>query len=90
MPFGQFCWLKKTCTCLQDYDEQSGLLRKRFLEKGYDQALIDEAYTKFLQSYADVVGDVPHNNEGMCPRSLVVLVQEYKSAIQYNFQYSVQ
>lgn len=74
--FGQFCRLKRTCTRVQDYDEQSGLLNKTFLQKGYDQALIEEAYTEYQQSYADAVGYLPHNNESMCPRNGMVAAKD--------------
>lgn len=63
VPFGQFCWLRGKCTCLQDYDEQSDLLRKRFLEKGYDQDLRKDPY-KYWYFYADAVGDLYLNSEG--------------------------
>lgn len=43
IPFGQFRRNKKNCSSTNDFEEQAGVISKRFEEKGYPRALRKEA-----------------------------------------------
>lgn len=43
---GQFCHLKKNCSKMDDYKEQSQVLVNQFMEKGYPKNLVKKDYIK--------------------------------------------
>lgn len=51
IPHGQFCRLKKTCTKKSDYEKQGSIVKKKFLEKGYEESLIKQAFYKYWTQY---------------------------------------
>ncbi|XP_077336748.1 transducin beta-like protein 2 isoform X2 [Lithobates pipiens] len=48
MPKGQFCRLRQNCPRDCDYISESIHLKQKFLEKGYPEKIVDQAYTTFL------------------------------------------
>lgn len=49
IPKGQFCWLRRNCTKISDYIEQSDLLKNKLKDKGYPESLVDQAQKHYLQ-----------------------------------------
>lgn len=61
IPKGQFCRLRQNCTTDSDYTAQSTLLRRKFLEKGYPETLVDQAYNTFFSGKPSKTEKPPEN-----------------------------
>lgn len=51
IPYGQFCRLRRTCTRKSDYEKQGSILKRKLLEKGYKEDLVEQAYSKYWIQY---------------------------------------
>lgn len=66
IPKGQFCRLRQNCTRDCDYISQSVHLKNKFLEKGYPNKVVNQAYTTFLPGKRPKTNKPPENVTARC------------------------
>lgn len=61
IPKGQFCRLRQNCTRENDYVDQSLLLKKKFKDKDYPEAHVDQAFQYYLKGKPPKVSHEQNN-----------------------------